>query len=57
MQSRGLGFRGLGFTVQGLLGSSWVVISMVISPLIWLMTILTLLVTPLITTHVPPSRV
>ena len=30
---------------------------MVISPLIWVITIVTLLITPLITTHEPPSRV
>ena len=29
----------------------------VISPLIWVITIVTLLITPLITTHEPPSRV
>ena len=40
----------------GLLGGSWVVISGVISPLIWSVTIVTLLTTPLITTHEPPSR-
>ena len=28
----------------------------VISPLIWVMTIVTLLITPLITSHEPPSR-
>ena len=41
--------------VWRLLGGSWVVISRVrvISPLIW---IVTLLITPLITTHEPPSR-
>ena len=36
-----------------LLGGSWVVICRVISPLIW---IVTLLMTPLITTHEPPSK-
>ena len=35
----------------------WVVISRVISPLIWVITIVTLLITPLIITHEPPSRV
>ena len=35
-----------------MLGGSWVVISRVISPLIW---IVTLLITPLITTYEPPS--
>ena len=39
-----------------LLGGSWVVISGVISPLIWVITIVTLLIGPLITTHEPPSR-
>ena len=38
-----------------LLGGSWVVISGVISPLRWVITIVTLLITPLITTHEPPS--
>ena len=44
--------------VQGssLLGGSWVVISGVIGPLIWVIAILALLKTPLITTHEPPSR-
>ena len=38
------------------LGGSWVVINGVISPLIWrVITIVTLLITPLITTHEPPS--
>ena len=39
---------------QGLLGGSWVVIGGVISPLIWVITIVTLLITPLIA-HEPPS--
>ena len=34
----------------------WVVKSGVISPLIWTMTIVTLHITHLITTHEPPSR-
>ena len=38
-----------------LLGGSWVVISGVISPLIWVISIVTLLTTQLITTHEPPS--
>ena len=38
-----------------LLGGSWVVISGIISPLIWVRSIVTLLITPLITTHEPPS--
>ena len=44
-------FKLLGFRV--VLGGSWVVISRVINPVIWVITI----VTPLITTHEPPSRV
>ena len=43
--------------VQWLLGSSWVVISGFISPLIWVISIVTLLLTLLIATHEPPSRV
>ena len=39
-----------------LLEGSWVVISGVISPLIWVIIIVTLLITQLITTHEPPSR-
>ena len=42
--------------MASILGGSWVVISRVISPLIWAITIVTLLITPLITTHEPPSR-
>ena len=38
-----------------ILGGSWVVISGVTSPLIWVISIVTLLITPLITTHEPPS--
>ena len=38
-----------------LLGGSWVVISGVLCPLIWVIIIDTLLVTPLITTDEPPS--
>ena len=37
-----------------ILGGSWVVISRVRSPLIWVITIVTLLIAPLITTHEPP---
>ena len=40
---------------RALLGGSWVVISGLISPLIWVISIVTLLITPLITTHEPPS--
>ena len=43
-------------TKQSPLGGSWVVISRVISPLIWVITIVILLITPHITTHEPPSR-
>ena len=43
--------------LRGLLGGSWVVISGVISPLIWVLSIVPLLITLLITTHEPPSRV
>ena len=38
-----------------MLGGSWVVISMVIGPLLWVITIVILLITPLITTHESPS--
>ena len=38
------------------LGGSWVVISGVVSPLIWAIIMATLLITSLITTHEPPSR-
>ena len=40
----------------GLLGGSWVVISEGISPLIWVISIVTLLITLLTTTREPPSR-
>ena len=40
---------------DGLLGGSWVVISGAISPLIWVINIVTLRIRPLITTHEPPS--
>ena len=43
--------------VRVVLGGSWVVISRVIGPPIGVITIVTLLITPLITTHEPPSRV
>ena len=49
-RSHGVGFRRV-------LGGSWVVISWVVSPLIWVISIATLLITLLITTHEPPSRV
>ena len=38
-----------------LLGGSWAVISGVISLLIWIISEVTLLITPRITTHEPPS--
>ena len=44
-------------TLLRTLGGSWVVLSRVTSPLIGLITIVTLLITPLITTHEPPSTV
>ena len=52
------GFRSL-YAIQSLgvlLGGSWVVVSGVISPLVWFISIVTLLITPFITTHEPPSR-
>ena len=39
-----------------LLGGSWLVISGVISPLTWVISLVTLLITPRITTHELPSR-
>ena len=45
-----------GYRVSGLLGGSGVVISGVINPLIWVISIVALLITLLITTHEPPSR-
>ena len=39
-----------------LLGGSWVAISGATSPLTWVISIVTLLITTLITTHEPPSR-
>ena len=57
---QGLGLRVCGLGIWGsgsnLLGGSWVGISVVIRPLIWVMTIVTLLIAPLITTHEPPSK-
>ena len=44
----------MGFGVRVCL-KSWVVISGVISPPIWVTIIVALLATPLITTHEPPS--
>ena len=44
----------LGF--RTVLAGSWVVISGVISSLIWVISIVTLLITLLIATHEPPSR-
>ena len=40
-----------------ILGGSWVVISGVVSPLVWVLSGVTLLIAPLISTHEPPSRV
>ena len=42
--------------IPSLLGGSWVVKSRGISPVIWVISTVTLLITPLITTHEPPSR-
>ena len=59
MSSYQWGYRGLGFPFKGFykgLGSR-VVISGIISPLIWVISIVILLITLLITTHEPPSRV
>ena len=57
LQPKSLRSGGRGGCIQGLLGGSWVVISRVISPLIWVIIIVTLLITtPLITTPGPPSR-
>ena len=39
------------YRALSLLGSSWIVIGGVICPLIWVIIIVTLLITPLITTH------
>ena len=39
-----------------ILGGSWVVTSGVISPLIWVITTVALLIAPLRTTHEPPSN-
>ena len=41
---------------SGVVGGSWVVIRGVISPLIRVITIVTLLITPLITPREPPSK-
>ena len=41
---------------KSVLGGSWVVISGVISPLIGVITIVTLIITTLITNHEPPSN-
>ena len=38
-----------------ILGGSWVVISGVIGPVIWVISIVILFIVPLITTHGPPS--
>ena len=57
--SMGLGFRSLGWplmTRQLLLGGSWGAISGVISRVAVIITYIRGLITPLITTHEPPSR-
>ena len=41
----------------GLLGGSWVVISRVINLLIWVITVVTLPITPIKATHEAPSRI
>ena len=51
-----VGVRRNGHADPLLLGGSWVVISGVLSPLIWVIIIATLLITPLITAHEPPSN-
>ena len=48
--------KGLGLVKARLLGGSWVVISGVISPRIWVISVVTPLIAPLATTHEPPSR-
>ena len=53
--------KGYGYWVSNswastVLGGSWVVIGGVISPLIWVISIVTLHITLLIATHEPPSR-
>ena len=50
-----IGHKTLGLATVCILGGSWVVINGVISPLIWVITIVTLLIAPLVTTHEPPS--
>ena len=40
---------------DALLGGSWVVISRVISPLSWVISIVTLIITPFIIPHEPPK--
>ena len=45
------------YIVDPLLGGSWVVISGVMSPPIWVISIVTLLIALLITTHDPQSSV
>ena len=49
MEGRSCGLR--------VLGGSWVVTSGVISPFIWVIVLVTLLIAPLITTPEPPSKV
>ena len=42
--------------LEDLLGASWVVVGGVIGLLIWVILAATLLITPILTTHEPPSR-
>ena len=42
---------------EGLLGGSWLVIGGVISPLMWLISIVTLVMSLLVTSHEPPSSI
>ena len=49
------GLDGINVGFFRVLGGSWVVISGVISPPIWVISMVTLLTIPLITTHEPPS--
>ena len=52
----GFGCGGYGFRILGLLGGSWVEKSGVISRVTIIITHIRGLITPLITTHEPPSR-
>ena len=50
------GVQTAGLVFRVLLEGSWVVISGIISPLIWVIIMVTLLITPPTTTHEPPSK-